>query len=75
MELPKQNEDYRKQEYWDSRYTTEDKYDWFTGYSAYKLLLARDIDTSASILMLGNGTHVLKLTRSLVSSLFTTISF
>jgi len=55
MELPKKNEDYRMKEYWDTRYTTEESYDWFTDYSSFKHLIHQDIDTSNSILMLGCG--------------------
>ena len=53
MEIPKNNEDYRKLDYWDKRYKEEDSYDWFTGYESFKDLLVQDISKSDLILNLG----------------------
>lgn len=54
MEIPANNADYREKEYWDTRYQTEEKYDWFSTYSSFQQLLTSDIETSHKILMLGN---------------------
>lgn len=59
MELPGKNEDYCKQDYWNSRYVSEESYDWFAPYSRFKHLVCRDIQTSDSILMLGCGNSTL----------------
>ena len=53
MEIPKNNEDYRKLEYWDGRYKEEESYDWFTGYEAFRHLLVEDVNVSDKILHLG----------------------
>jgi len=76
MELPKSNSDYRDKCYWDDRYTTEDSYEWFTGYSSFKHLLKKDILPDDKILTLGRFIkYILKLhyvfkTHALVSNLY-----
>ncbi|XP_052782902.1 EEF1A lysine methyltransferase 4-like [Mya arenaria] len=55
MELPGRNSDYREKSYWDERYTTEESYDWFTGYSSFQHLLRRDILPQQHILTIGCG--------------------
>ena len=55
MEIPQNNEDYRKLEYWDERYKEEESYDWFTGYDSFRHLLVQDVNKSDRILHLGNA--------------------
>ncbi|KAH3863579.1 EEF1A lysine methyltransferase 4-like isoform X1 [Dreissena polymorpha] len=55
MDLPASNLDYREQSYWDERYTSEDSYDWFSGYTSFKHLLKADIQAHHRILTLGCG--------------------
>ncbi|XP_045213380.2 EEF1A lysine methyltransferase 4-like [Mercenaria mercenaria] len=59
MELPANNADYREQDYWDTRYQTEEKYDWFSAYSSFRNLLKNDIKSEDKILMLGCGNSTL----------------
>lgn len=53
--LAKDNNEYDKQEYWDDRFETEESFDWFTEYAAFKHLLLDDIKASDKILILGCG--------------------
>lgn len=55
MDLPTNNEDYREQSYWDTRYKDEDKYDWFSSYAAFQQLLRQDLRVTDKILTLGCG--------------------
>jgi hypothetical protein len=53
MEPPANNADYREQDYWDTRYQTEEKYDWFSAYSSFRHHLVNDVKPDQKILMLG----------------------
>ena len=53
MDLPLNNGEYKRREYWDERYKNEEKYDWFTAYSAFKELVVASISPNDKILMLG----------------------
>ena len=55
MELPANNADYREQDYWDTRYQTEEKYDWFSAYSSFRHHLIHDVKPEHKILMLGKN--------------------
>ncbi|XP_060574062.1 EEF1A lysine methyltransferase 4-like isoform X2 [Ruditapes philippinarum] len=55
MEPPANNADYREQDYWDTRYQTEEKYDWFSAYSSFRHHLVNDVKPDHKILMLGCG--------------------
>lgn len=59
MELPANNEDYREQTYWDTRYQKEDKYDWFSSYISFQHLLSQDVKPTDKILTLGCGNSTL----------------
>ena len=53
MELPKKNENYAEQSYWDERFKNEDSYEWFAGYRAFRNHVKDTIKPSDHILMLG----------------------
>lgn len=40
MDIPEDNTQYGRREYWDERFGQEDEYDWFRKYSSFRDLLA-----------------------------------
>ncbi|KAF9971136.1 hypothetical protein BGZ73_005981 [Actinomortierella ambigua] len=59
-EVPDDPTAYKRQEYWDERYTKEDSFDWFKTYAELQPLLSQHIpDKNARILMLGCGNSTL----------------
>ena len=58
MTFPQTNNDYSKEEYWNSRYKEEDEFDWFSTYETLKLFLNDSIAKHDSILMLGLFTFI-----------------
>lgn len=46
---------YSEAHYWDSRFEKEDAYEWFKGYEAFRHLVERHVQTSASVLVVGCG--------------------
>ena len=53
--LPGSNAQYLENDYWNTRFETEQQYDWFKDYSQFKHLLIPHIQPSNSILILGCG--------------------
>ena len=55
--VPKEvdNTQYKRQEYWDERFQTEEKYEWLCGYSHAEQYLNEDVPKDASVLILGCG--------------------
>ena len=49
------NTQYKRQEYWDARFQTEEDYEWLCGYEHVCDFLQRDISKQASVLILGCG--------------------
>ncbi|XP_077998167.1 EEF1A lysine methyltransferase 4-like [Glandiceps talaboti] len=49
------NSQYKRKEYWDSRYEHEDSYEWFAGYERFRDLIIGNISKTDRILMLGCG--------------------
>ena len=49
------NSRYREKEYWDKRFTNEDKYEWLCSYNDVKDYIVRDISVHDKILVLGCG--------------------
>ena len=56
MALPDKNEHYNDKTYWDKRYTTEESYDWFAKYSAFRCQILTTVKKEDRILMLGTKT-------------------
>ena len=52
--MPNDNFKYEKKEYWESRYASEESYDWCKRYADIKHLMEHGIQRSDRILMLGN---------------------
>ncbi|XP_059479153.1 EEF1A lysine methyltransferase 4-like [Neocloeon triangulifer] len=59
MDLPPSNESYKDMNYWNERYKTEEKYDWFKTYKDFVHLLEEHVKKSDRILMLGCGNSCL----------------
>ncbi|KAK2191373.1 hypothetical protein NP493_53g06012 [Ridgeia piscesae] len=55
MALPNKNEHYKDKTYWNKRYTTEESYDWFAKYSAFRCHILTTVKKDDRILMLGCG--------------------
>ncbi|ETW06627.1 hypothetical protein H310_02822 [Aphanomyces invadans] len=55
MPLPKDNREYGKQEYWDSRFESEESYDWLARYNDVATLLDQYVRTDQRILIVGCG--------------------
>jgi len=53
MALPDKNEHYKDKTYWNKRYTTEESYDWFAKYSAFRCHILTTVKKDDRILMLG----------------------
>ena len=53
------SEKYKKCEYWDERYQTEDSFDWFHDLSAFEHLLTQHVKKTDRILVLGCGNSTL----------------
>mmetsp|Transcript_23828 Transcript_23828/g.30856 ORF Transcript_23828/g.30856 Transcript_23828/m.30856 type:complete len:262 (+) Transcript_23828:59-844(+) len=53
--LPKKNEEYYKKEYWESRFTSEEEYEWLISYDDVKAQLAPRIKKTDQILVVGCG--------------------
>jgi len=51
--LPDNNADYARLDYWNDRYTNEEKFEWCKSYSAFKHLIDKNVERSDKILMLG----------------------
>jgi len=49
------NTQYKRQEYWDERFQTEDDYEWLCDYNDVKHYINTDIPKDASVLILGCG--------------------
>ncbi|KAG0222933.1 hypothetical protein BGW41_005788 [Actinomortierella wolfii] len=59
-EVPDDPTAYKRQEYWDERYTQEESFDWFKTYADLQPFITRQIpDKNARILMLGCGNSTL----------------
>ncbi|KAF9158423.1 hypothetical protein DFQ26_007655 [Actinomortierella ambigua] len=59
-EVPDDPTAYKRQEYWDERYTQEESFDWFKTYADLQPLLSQHIpDKNSRILMLGCGNSTL----------------
>jgi SAM-dependent methyltransferase len=55
IELPKNNLEYGKKEYWDDRFAKEKDYDWLVGYEDVQDLIAPYMTESAKVLLVGCG--------------------
>jgi hypothetical protein len=55
IELPKNNLEYGKKEYWDDRFAKEEDYDWLVGYEDVRDLIAPYMTESAKVLLVGCG--------------------
>lgn len=57
MDLPKHNSEYNKQEYWDSRFSQEDHYEWLVSYAdcSKQLLETLPSDKTCKICLIGCG--------------------
>lgn len=55
MELPSHNSTYKRQEYWEERFSKEETYEWLSGYSSVRTLLRSLIKPTDKILHLGCG--------------------
>ena len=57
MDLPKNNSEYLKQEYWDERFAKEEQYEWLVSFNDCKeqLLAALTPNKDARILIIGCG--------------------
>ena len=59
MDLPKENTSYKLKEYWDTRFSKEETFEWCKSYGDFKDLLCRHVGRSDRILMLGCGNSIL----------------
>ncbi|KAL3862744.1 hypothetical protein ACJMK2_008697 [Sinanodonta woodiana] len=59
LTLPELNEDYAEKNYWDKRFESEETYDWFADFKAFRHLLREDLKENHKILMLGCGNSLL----------------
>ncbi|KAH9193302.1 hypothetical protein AeNC1_004728 [Aphanomyces euteiches] len=53
--LPKDNKEYKKQAYWDSRFESEESYDWLARYNDVVALVEQYVNPQARILVVGCG--------------------
>ena len=56
---PESNAQYLQNEYWNTRFDTEQQYDWFKDYSQFKHLCTPYLQPAARILILGCGNSTL----------------
>ena len=59
MDLPKENTSYKLKEYWDTRFSKEETFEWCKSYGDFKDLLCKHVRKSDRILMLGCGNSML----------------
>ena len=59
MDLPKENTSYKLKEYWDTRFSKEETFEWCKSYGNFKDLLCKHVRKSDRILMLGCGNSML----------------
>lgn len=59
MDLPKENTSYKLKEYWDTRFSKEETFEWCKSYCDFKDLLCKHVGKSDRILMLGCGNSML----------------
>lgn len=59
MDLPKENSSYKLKEYWDTRFSKEETFEWCKSYGNFKDLLCKHVRKSDRILMLGCGNSML----------------
>jgi len=71
-DLPQSNSAYGQKQYWDTRYETEEYFEWFAGYEPYKDILRKNIKTTDKILTLGCGNS--KLSEDMYHDGFTQIT-
>ena len=53
--IPERNADYAHNQYWNTRFSQEQQYDWLKGYSHFRHLCLPHMQTSDKILILGCG--------------------
>ncbi|KDO35701.1 hypothetical protein SPRG_18855 [Saprolegnia parasitica CBS 223.65] len=54
-ELPRDNKEYKNQSYWDSRFASEESYDWLARYNDVADLIAQYVPKSSRLLIVGCG--------------------
>ncbi|GJD08777.1 Endothelin-converting enzyme 2 [Galdieria sulphuraria] len=59
MTIPKRAADYKTQTYWNSRFQTEDSYEWMGSFDAFAADLCSLLEPEFSILVLGCGSSSL----------------
>lgn len=64
--LPNKNDDYGSQNYWVDRFEKERTYEWLVNYSHIKDLIAKHVNKSASILILGGFNSLLQVANFLL---------
>ncbi|KAG9278300.1 EEF1A lysine methyltransferase 4 [Astyanax mexicanus] len=57
--LPHSNAEYKDMQYWNTRYQTEESFEWFGDFSRFQHLLVQHVGRYDSILMLGCGNSAL----------------
>ncbi|OQS05843.1 hypothetical protein THRCLA_02069 [Thraustotheca clavata] len=55
MELPRHNSEYKNQSYWDTRFASEESYDWLAKYSDVADLITKYVPKDSRLLIVGCG--------------------